>query len=242
MTFDIPYGCSGFVYGLGVAGNLVSSGTLKKALVLVGNTQSEYASPEDRATALLFGDAGTAMALEYNENCEDSIDCYYSTDGAKKDILIVPDGGSRNPVSQESFVMEKFDEGICRSRLHEVMDGPAVFVFTLSQVPRALKTLIEQNHINIENIDYLLLHQANKFLCEKIRNKMGFPVEKVPYNMEEFGNTSGATIPLLMVTQLREKLGNHKLELLLAGFGVGLSLGCVHLKTDKIICPELLFL
>jgi len=242
MTFDVPYGCSGYVYGLGLASNLLSSGCLKKALLLVGNTQSVYASPEDRSTTLLFGDAGTATALAYDSENRDTITCHYATDGSKYDILIVPDGGCRNPVHAGSFVMEEFDEGIKRSRLHEMMDGPAVFAFTLSEVPRSLKALLKKFEIEFESIDYLLLHQANKFLCEKIRKKMGFEPEKVPSNLESYGNTSGATLPLLMVTNLGEELQNRKLDLLLAGFGVGLSLGSVHLKTDKIVCPPLLYI
>ena len=242
MTFDVPYGCSGYVYGLGLASNLLSSGTIKKALVLVGNTQSIYASPEDRSTTLLFGDAGTATALEFDPYNNDSIDCHYATDGAKYDILIVPDGGCRNPVNKKSFVMEEFNEGIKRTRLHEIMDGAEVFTFTLLHVPNSIKKLIKEFYIDKENIDYLLLHQANRFLCEKIRKKMEFSPEKVPYNIENFGNTSGASIPLLMVTSINEALCNRNLELLLAGFGVGLSIGSIHIKTKKIVCSELLYL
>lgn len=241
MAFDSPLGCSGFVYGLGVAGSLLSHGSIKKALLLVGNTQSVYASPEDKSTALLFGDAGTAMALEYDPMAKD-IYFHYQTDGAGKEALIVPDGGCRNPVGPSSFKMENFDEGIRRTRLHEKMDGGAVFTFALFSVPKSLKALMAHFEISDDKVDYLLLHQANKFLCDKIRSKMKFPEDKTPSNIKDFGNTSGATIPLLMVTNLRNELQEKELGLMATGFGVGLSLGSVFFSTNRIVCPDLLTL
>lgn len=110
MAFDVPLGCSGFTYGLGVVGSLVSNGNIKKALLLVGNTQSTYASPQDKSTALLFGDAGAAIAMEYN-TCADDIQCHYTTDGAGYENLIVPDGGcvtrtQKNQISMKSLKKE----------------------------------------------------------------------------------------------------------------------------------------
>jgi 3-oxoacyl-[acyl-carrier-protein] synthase-3 len=242
MAFDSPLGCSGFVYGLSIASSIMSLGTIKKALVLAGNTQSFYASPMDKSTALVFGDGGSACALEYDPESENSFDFHLMTDGSGKDALIVPDGGNRNPVSENSFVMEEFEDGIKRTRLHEKMDGMAVFSFTLSEVPRSLKLIHEHFAIEPEKIDYLLLHQASKFICEKIRKKMNYPPEKVPYNIQEYGNTSAATIPLLMVTEMREALRKKDLEMVMSGFGVGLSIGTAHIKTHKIVCPDLLYL
>ncbi len=240
MAFDVPLGCSGFVYGLGIAGNLVSQGFIKKALLLAGNTQSVYASPEDKSTALLFGDAGSATALEFDPTQQDSIKLHYQTDGAGYEALIVPDGGCRNPFNAHSADMEEFDEGIRRSRLHEKMDGGAVFTFGLFSVPKSLKALMNQFSIDLDSVDDLLLHQANKFMCESIRKKLKLPEEKVPYNIDRFGNTSGASIPLLMVTELQESLRSRKLQHLACGFGVGLSLGSACFSTDRIVVPDLI--
>lgn len=242
MAFDSPLGCSGFVYGLGITSSIIQTGMIKKALLLVGNTQSFYASPEDQSTALLFGDGGTAVALEYNTCCKDTMDFHYMSDGSGKDVLIVPDGGCRNPFTLGSLKMERTEEGYRRTRLHERMDGLEVFSFATVNVPKSLNELINRFKIETNSIDYLLLHQANKFLCEKIRKKMKFDVEKVPYNIREYGNTSGASIPLLMVTNLKEQLESGKQRFLASGFGVGLSLGSVHFCTNKIICPKLLYL
>lgn len=240
MAFDVPLGCSGFVYGLGIVGSIVSQGTIKKALLLVGNTQSVYASPEDKSTALLFGDGGSAIALEFDPAQEDSIELHYQTDGAGYEALIVPDGGCRNPFNEHSADMEEFDEGIRRSRLHEKMDGGAVFTFGLFSVPKSLNALMKQFGIDIESIDYLLLHQANKFMLDSIRKKLKLPEEKVPLNIDRFGNTSGASIPLLMVTEMQEQLRNRKLKHLACGFGVGLSLGSACFCTDHIAVPDLI--
>lgn len=240
MAFDVPLGCSGFVYGIGISGNIVGSGNVKKALLLVGNTQSVYASPYDKSTALLFGDAGTAIALEYNENAEEIL-CHYQTDGAGFENLIVPDGGCRNPYNDKSLEYEDFEEGIKRTRTHEKMDGGAVFTFAFFNVPKSLKALMKEFEIKNDDVDYLLLHQANKFMCDGIRKKMKIDSEKTPFNIQNYGNTSGASIPLLMVTNLREKLQQEKLSLLSCGFGVGLSLGSVYFNTDHIVVPELLF-
>ena len=242
LAFDITMGCSGYLLGMGTAGSILQNGTIKKALVMVGNTQSEYASYEDRSMYLLLGDAGTVTALEYDENSIDEMHFNYMTDGSGRNSVIVPDGGSRHPVNEKSFVLEDCGNGIKRTRLHEKMVGEDVFSFAIRNVPRNFRELAEHINLDTSSVDYLLLHQANKFLCEKLRKKTGFPVEKCPYNIGEFGNTSGATIPLLMVTNLREELGKRPLKLCMATIGVGFSLASGYIMTDKIIVPELLYI
>ena len=241
MAFDIPLGCSGFVYGIGVAASIMQSGNMRKGLLLVGNTQSVYASPEDKSTKLLFGDAGAAVALEYDETADDIL-CHYQTDGSGYESLIVPDGGCRNPFNDQSSVYEEFDEGIRRTRLHEKMDGAAVFQFAFFSVPKSLKALMKQYELTADDVDCLLLHQANKFMTDGIAKKMKFAPDKVPSNIDRFGNTSGASIPLLMVTELGQRLETERLRHLSCGFGVGLSLGTVYFTTDHIAVPELITL
>lgn len=243
LAFDITLGCSGYLFGMGTAGSILQNGTIKKALVMCGNTQSEFASYEDRSMYLLLGDAGTVTALEYTDGDDyDEMDFSYMTDGSGRASVIVPDGGSRNPTNEKSFIMEDCGEGIRRTRLHEKMDGADVFSFATFNVPRNFKSLSERINLDIEKVDYMLIHQANKFLMEKLRKKLGFPPEKCPYNINEYGNTSGATIPLLMVTNLRKELEQRPLTLCMATIGVGFSLGsgCIH--TTKLVVPELMYL
>lgn len=242
MAFDVTLGCSGYLLGLGIAGNMLASGSMKKALLMVGNTQSEYASFEDRSMYLLLGDAGTVTALEHDPEHADKMDFCYMTDGSGREFVMVPDGGSRNPVNEKSFLMEDCGDGIRRNRLQEKMDGVEVFSYAMSYIPKCFNRLKEKFGIDPQKADYLLLHQANKYLCEKLRKKLKFPPEKVPYNIHEFGNTSGATIPLLMVTNLKQELESKKLELLLSTIGVGFSLGTARITAGNIVCPDLMTL
>lgn len=239
MAFDSPLGCSGFVYGLSMTAGLMQTGNIRKALLLVGNTQSFYASPLDKSTALLFGDAGSAVALEYDTDSA-PMQFHLQSDGSGAEALMVPDGGCRHPFNEQSLLMEDFGEGIRRTSLHEKMDGGAVFTFALFSVPKSLKKVLTEFNIDSATIDYLLLHQANKFLCESIRKKVKIPEDKTPYNIQDYGNTSGTSIPLLMVTNLHNELQSKHLRLLMSGFGVGLSLGSAYIETKNLIVPELI--
>jgi len=242
MAFDISYGCSGYLYGLSVIGSILQGGTIKKALLMVGNTQSEYASYEDRSMYLLLGDAGTVTALEYSSEDADKMNFHFMTDGSGRSSVVVPDGGCRNPVNEKSFIMEDCGDGIKRTRLHEKMDGVEVFSYAMSNVPKSFSQLKEQYPFDEEKIDFFLIHQANKFLCEKLRKKLNFPADKVPYNLQEFGNTSAASIPLLMVTNLKNELRTKELDLIMIVIGVGFSIGSARVKMGNIVCPELLYL
>jgi len=239
MCFDITLGCSGYLHGLNVISSLLSTGNSKKGLLLVGNTQSSYAAYEDKSAYPLFADAGTATALEYDPNA-DQMFYHFSTDGSGYEAIIVPDGGCRNPVNEESFKMVDFGDGIRRSRLHEALDGMEVFSFGIRRAPETINLLMDKFNLQPEKIDYFLFHQANKFMNERIRKKLKIPVEKTPYNIADFGNTSCATIPLLMVTNLSMQLSTQKLNLVLCGFGVGLSWGSACLSVENLVCPDLI--
>lgn len=239
MCFDITLGCSGFIYGLSLISRLLSP-KVKKALIMVGNTQSVLMSPKDKSTYLLFGDAGTVTAVEYVEKDGDVLYSNCSTDGSGGKYTIIPDGGCRNPITPESFIEEEKEKGIIRSRAQYHMDGVEVFSYGINGVPKCVNQLYEQYGLNSEKLDYFLIHQANKFMCEKIRKKLKISADITPYNIHNFGNTSGATIPLLMVTNLKNDLYSKDLNLLLATVGVGFSFGATYLQTHKgIICPDL---
>lgn len=243
IAFDVTLGCSGFLYGMGIVGNLLGQ-NVKRALLLVGNTQSVLMSPQDKSTYLLFGDAGTATALEFvGDGQGDIIKMNLMTDGSGASYTIIPDGGCRNPVTIDSFNDEPVtEEGIIRNRLQYHMDGVEVFSSAVKAVPSAVNALCEQYSIEKDSIDYFLIHQANKFMCEKIRKKLNISEDKTPYNIKDYGNTSGATIPLLMVTNLSDELRNRELNLLLATVGVGFSYGGANILTKgNIVCPGLLY-
>ncbi|QAA82128.1 ketoacyl-ACP synthase III [Aequorivita sp. H23M31] len=239
MAFDIGLGCSGYVYGLSVIAGMLKATGLKKGLLMVGDISTVTCSKKDKSTYPLFGDAGTVTALEFEENAQ-PIQFDLSSDGSGKDAIIIPHGGIRNLASPESFVKEQIAPGIVRSKMELALNGLDVFNFSIKEVPSSLKEFLERTETTPHSYDYFVMHQANKLMNETIRKKMGFPPEKVPYSISKYGNTSSASIPLTIVSELSRKLENSEKKLLLAGFGVGLSWGAVSLNLKNVVCPEIL--
>ena len=136
--------------------------------------------------------------------------------------------------------MIKFEEGVVRNKLQYIMDGAAVFTFTITTVPKSIALLMEKNQIENENIDFLLLHQANKMIVDKVSTKLKFEQERVPTSYEKFGNTSCSSIPLTMVSKISSNLKTKKLNLIACGFGSGLSWATAYFETENIICPDLI--
>lgn len=231
-TLDISYGCSGWVYGLSVISSLMSSGHMKKGLLLVGETTTKYKSPKDKTAWPLFGDAGTVSAIEFVEG-SDKMYFNFGTDGLSYKSIIIQDGGARNPVTKESLEVKKIDEGIYRTLLDSEMDGFSVFGFGLKQAPKSVLAVLEYSLFAKEDIDLYLFHQANLFMNEKIRKKLDIALSKVPYSLEYFGNTSSATIPLTLCSQCASEDFQIKKRLLATAFGVGLSWGSVIFSLEN---------
>ena len=237
-TLDISLGCSGWIYGLSTISSLLSSSGLKKGLLLVGDTISKICSSEDKSTYPLFGDAGTATVVELSLNS--SLKFHTSSNGEGYNAIIVPEGGYRNKVTQDSLISNAIEEGICRSKLQLILDGMDVFLFGISQDPESVDYLISNFGIDKDTVDFFTFHQANKFMNEKIRKKLKLPAEKVPYSLKDFGNTSSASIPLTMVIEMKNELKTKTLNHIACGFGVGLSWGSVYFNTDKITVSTLI--
>lgn len=218
---DSALGCSGWVYGLSQAASLIGNGTVKKVLLLVGDAKKRVDAPSDP----LFGHAGTATALEFDETAT-PIFCHYGTDGSGYDAIITPDGGSRNRVSPKSFEPEEY-EGKMMHRMQTRMKGMDVFSFGITTAPKSVKKLAEHFGFDYLSYDYFLFHQANMKMNNMIVKKLKLDPAKVPSEMYNFGNTSSASIPLLMVTQIRDQINEKPTKLLCCGFGVGLSWGTV---------------
>lgn len=239
IAFDVGLGCSGFVYGLSVISSMMSAAGLKKGLLMVGDISSATCSSLDKSTYPLFGDAGTVTALEVNANAPTiSFDLF--SDGSGFESIIIPHGGARNLISKESFDMKELSPGITRSNLNLALDGLEVFNFSLREVPKAVKEFMIKNIQSVEDYDYFVMHQANKLMNESIRKKVGFPVEKTPYTLSKFGNTSSASIPLTIVSQLKNNISNNSKNILITGFGVGLSWGVCSLPLSNVICPDII--
>ena len=233
FVLDIPMGCCGSMYAINVAGNLLSAGNVKRALLLVGDTALRMGSMKDKSRVPLFGDSGTAMALEYDPTAEDII-IEFNTLGSGYEALITPHGGFRHPITPESFVEEDFGNGIIRAPKDTLINGMDVFSFAISRPPISIKQMMERYGLTTDNVDYFLIHQANKLIVDRIVKKLKLPLDKVPYDLQEFGNLGGASVPMLMTYNLADELQKRPLTLLCSSFGLGLTWGTMVLRTNGV--------
>lgn len=239
MTLDLTQGCPGWINGMATLSALLSNGGIKRAILLNGDTASQMRSPFDKESLPLFGDAGVATALEFDEAAS-PMEFDFGSRGKDFEAIIRPAGGFRNPITEESLAFKQYGEYVRRRDVDAVMDGMSVFSFGISAAPKSVLSLCEHFNIDLCDIDYFIMHQANQYLNEKIRKKLKIPAEKTPYSLKDYGNTSGASIPLTIVTQCNKEFSNQKLDNVACAFGVGLAWGSMHFKTDHIVCPEVI--
>ena len=230
---DVALGCSGWVYGLSNVASLVATGTIKKALLLAGDAKKRSKMKRDP----LFGDAGTATAIEYVEGAT-GFKFHFGTDGSGFDAIITPDGGSRNQISPESFELKEY-EGKLMHNLQTHMKGMDVFAFGITTAPKSIKKLAEHFEFDYQDYDYFIFHQANMKMNNQIVKKLKLDPEKVPSCMYQFGNTSSASIPMTIVSQLKGKFEDKQTKFIGCGFGVGLSWGTVAFDTKDVLIPEI---
>ncbi len=217
-AFDINLGCSGYTYGLWMASNLIQNGAVKRVLLLVGDTISKVASPENRATFPLFGDAGTATLLECDGDASEMPWSFsWGTDGHGANHLIVKEGGFRAP--------ERFSEAQFLS-----MDGGEIFAFTLAEVPALVQNLLDGAKWTLSDVDAVVLHQANTFMLKHLAKRMQIEPEQLPMCLSHYGNTSSASIPM---TLCHMDAFTKPQNLILAGFGVGYSWCGASLVVDE---------
>jgi 3-oxoacyl-[acyl-carrier-protein] synthase-3 len=230
LAFDVPLGCSGYIYGLAILGSLMESGTIKKGLLLSGDNCSYTASYKDKTFFPLLGDAGTATLLEYDESATPVFITLYS-DGSGYDQLIMPGGGFREPWDERVITETVCFDGIARKGYQAYIDGLKIFAFSMREVAGNIRETLKLSGSEQEMVDYYVLHQANFLINESIRKQLKIPKEKCPNSMNHFGNTGAASVPLTIVSELQGVITNRKM--LLAGFGVGLSWGSALLHIEK---------
>jgi 3-oxoacyl-[acyl-carrier-protein] synthase-3 len=230
LVFDLPLGCSGFVYGLSIAFNLCNQPHINQVLMLDG--EAKLRPKTDKAMSLLFSDGGTATLIRKTGR-KNPTHLSLRSDGSRWQALHMPAGGCRNPTSLETLKMSKRQDGSIRSDEHGTMDGAAVFEFTITDVPRDIKNTVTRAQTTIEDIDYFVFHQANKFITDHFCKKLKIPIDKVSYSLHKFGNTSSFSIPLTIVSELNGHLNGTK-KLLMSGFGIGLSWGTI--VTELVNC------
>lgn len=242
VALDLPFACSGYVYGLSVAGMMMQGGQLKRALLCVGEMTSKNQSHLDKTVWSLHGDAGSATLLEYNPEAKHPMQFNLGGDGSGWEAIICREVGVRCPTTEESLKYKKYEEGVERNGMQCSMDGMSVFSFAITRPGQCIKGLCEHFDFDLTKIDYLLIHQANKMIDEKIRRKLKLSEAQVPYSMTYYGNTSSCTIPISMTSQIREPLESGEKELVMCGFGSGLSWGAAHVYMDRLICLPVIVL
>ena len=222
IAFDINLGCSAFIYGLSVVYGLVEKSSLKKAVLLDGETRSKVYSARDRRSAFLFGDGGVAALIERNAKFGKST-FSLNSDGSRADLIMIPAGGYRKMSSAETVVEKVVDEfGNMRSEEQGYMRGGDVFNFVIREIPRDIKNTLAFVEKTVDDFDFVVFHQANNFINSYIAKKMKLDTEKIPSTIAKFGNTSSVSVPLTIVSELKGKLDGKK-ELLLSAFGVGMT-------------------
>lgn len=219
-ALDYNLGCSGYIYGLCLADSLLRAGQAAQVLLLTGDTYTRYIDPNDRSTRAIFGDAGTATLLTKDSPARLRA-FVLGTDGSGASQLIIPAGGARQPVPKTTA--EPGDDPRRPECLY--MNGPEIFNFTLKSVPALVEAVLAKGGVSLGEIDLFVFHQANAFMLEHLRRKIGIPRERFLVCLEDCGNTVSSTIPLALEHTLRTGRLQRGMRVLLVGFGVGYSWG-----------------
>ncbi|MCI9405436.1 MAG: ketoacyl-ACP synthase III [Oscillospiraceae bacterium] len=228
IVYDINLGCSGFIYGMYTMASLLHCSNARCGLLLVGDTTSKSVSPKDK-TRMLFGDAGAAAYFEKKDEA-DPIRFALRSDGNRYKSIIIPAGGFRH-LPDASHEQTMWGDGNIRSDYNLYMGGPDVFGFSLKDVPELFSDFFSSFGMCMEDYDSLILHQANLFMIKHIAQRLGIGMDKVPVSLDRYGNSSGTTIPITICDQFARQEG--KVNLLMSGFGIGLSWGVASLTIDK---------
>ncbi len=223
-AIDFNQGCSGYVYGLSLAKSLVETGLARNALLITADTYSKFINARDRSVRTLFGDGASATLIGASESEADLIGPFvFGTDGRGAEQLIVPAGGMRRPFDEEAAVEKEDEQGNWRSPRNLYMNGPEIFNFTLRTVPQAMDELLKKCGCTTEEINYVIPHQANKFMLERLQRRLKIPAEKFHIDLQETGNTVSSTIPIALESARREGKIKTGDRVALVGFGVGYS-------------------
>lgn len=222
IAFDINLGCSAFIYGMAVVYSMMQNQGLRKALILDGETRSKVYGSRDRRSAFIFGDGGAAALVERSEKFGETI-ISLNSDGSRADLIMIKAGGYRHMSTPETLTEKVVDEfGNRRSDEQGYMRGGDVFNFVIREIPRDLKKTLAESGKAVEDLDYIIFHQANNFINSHIAKKMKLDTDKIPQTIEKFGNTSSVSVPLTIVSELKGKLDGQK-TLMLNAFGVGMT-------------------
>ena len=240
FCLDINQGCAGFIIGLMQAFMLLDQPAIRKAVLVNVDVLSRKVSPRDRNSYPLIGDAASVTVVERRVDAG-PIEASLKMDGAGREALMIPAGGLRRPSDATTAEMVEDAEGNLRAPDNLKMDGSAVFNFVMTQVPELIGGLLADTGTAVADVDAFLCHQPNRFMLQKLADKLGVPHARMPSNVvETFGNSSGVTIPLATTLNLRDRLLTDTLRVCLAGFGVGLTWGAMLLRLGPLDFCEMI--
>ena len=241
ICLDINQGCAGFEIGLFQAFMLLEQYDINKVVLLNADILSKKVSKRDRNSNPLIGDGASVTIVEKSEN-PNTIYGNIKMDGTAFDALIIPAGGFKTPSTPETAEMVEDQNGNVRSKNHLVMKGDKVFNFVQTAVPPMIMELLEYSSCRKESVDYFMFHQPNKFMLQKLADKIGIPQSKMPNNIvENFGNASGVTVPTAITFNLGKRLTTESLLICLAGFGVGLTWASILMRLENFKFNEIIY-
>jgi 3-oxoacyl-[acyl-carrier-protein] synthase-3 len=241
LCMDINQGCAGFILGLIQAYMLLEQSSIKKVVLMNADVLSRKVSKQDRNSNPLIGDAACITIVEHTDE-PTSINAVVNMNGKGAFALQIPAGGFKIPCSAETVVMKEDDNGNFRSLENLVMKGDEVFNFVQTEVPPMIEELLLLSGKKPSEIDYYLFHQPNKFMLNKLADKIGIPRKKMPANIvENFGNASGASIPTNISFNLGSDALNNTYEVCFAGFGVGLTWAAIQQRLGNLMFNQILY-
>ncbi|MCB5259623.1 MAG: ketoacyl-ACP synthase III [Candidatus Cloacimonetes bacterium] len=222
-ALDFNLGCSGFIYGLSLAKGLLSAGIAENVLLVVSETYSKHLHPRDKGNRSIFGDAASAMLVD-KSFLSKIHEFALGTDGKGWSNLIIPNSGMRNILHSQANDWTD-ENGVLHNDDKLFMNGPEIFNFTIEAVPKLINQVLEKNRMSLDDIDYVIFHQANQYMLQYLRDIVGITEDKFFIDMTDTGNTVSATIPIALEKCLRDDIVKQGDQVLLAGFGVGYSYG-----------------
>jgi 3-oxoacyl-[acyl-carrier-protein] synthase-3 len=241
FCLDINQGCAGYIIGLIQAFMMLEQKSINKVILMNADVLSTKVSKKDRNSNPLIGDAASITIVEKNEHMNEIFTCL-KMNGESGFSLHIPAGGARLPSSDKTAELYEDLNGNLRSKDHLVMKGDEVFNFVQNEVPPLIEELYKYSEINKDDIDLFMFHQPNKFMLNKLADRLGISRAKMPSNIvENFGNSSGVTIPLNITFNIGEKLCNQKYQLCLSGFGVGLTWAAMMIEMKNLLFCKIIY-
>jgi len=227
-AFDFNLGCSGYIYGLAIAKGLINNNLANSILLIMSETYSKHIHKKDLANLTIFGDGAASTIIEKSEN-EHILEFVFGTDGSGFENLIVKNGAFRKKYDPNAPQISDNSGNIWTDN-NLFMNGPEIFNFTIEKVPKLVDEILNKNEMTLNDIDFIIFHQANKYIIEYLRRKINIPKEKFYSNMLDTGNTVSVTIPLALEYSINNKIIKRGDKVLLCGFGVGYSWGATIIK------------